>query len=141
MVERDEPDRIDELDALRAPPRSAEARRAARDRILAGAELLLARRRRSRSSLDVLATWGRPGLVAASVALAILAGALQPWRGRAEPTQPIALEEVLRGAAEGDGVPALLVAINEPDADAVVAAALLARNGNGASVPENVERR
>jgi len=113
-----------------------------REGILAGAELLLARRRRTDSSLEVLAAWARPGLLAASIALAILAGAIQPWRGRPEEvSQPVALEDVLGGAGGPDGIPAMLVAINEPDADAVMAAAIVERNGNGGDLPSPVEQR
>jgi hypothetical protein len=52
----------------------------------------------------------------------------------------VALEEVIRGAGP-EGVPAFLVAYSEPDFDAVAAAALLERNGNGSVIPENVEQR
>ncbi|UCC71728.1 MAG: hypothetical protein JSV86_15320 [Gemmatimonadota bacterium] len=142
MVHSDDDRRIDELELLRTPQRSDAARRAARLRILASAELPLARRRRTSSSWEVLAAWGRPGLVAASIALAVLAGALQPWQAwQGDLSQPVVLEDVLSGAAESDGLPAMLVALTEPDAEAVAAAALLERNGNGADVPENVEQR
>ena len=134
--------RIPELETLRAPPRSDADRRRMREGILAGAELLLARRRRTDSSWEVLAAWARPGLLAASIALAILAGAIQPWRGRPEEVSPpVALEDVLRGAGELDGIPAMLVAMNEPDADAVMAAAIVERNGNGGDLPSPVEQR
>jgi hypothetical protein len=80
--------------------------------------------------------------VAASIALAILAGSLQPWRAwQEEVSQPVVLEEVVRGAGESEGVPAMLVAYSEPDFDAVAAAALLERNGNGSVIPETVEQR
>lgn len=131
MAENTEEKRIAELDALRAPPRSELARRRTRDRTLDTAEPLLAVRRRPYSSLDVLAQWARPGLVAAAVVAAFLIGALQlrSGRGQAE-LPPVALEEVLRGE-NGAAVPALLLAASEPDADDVVAAVLLEDNGNG----------
>lgn len=133
---------IEELEALRAPQRSAARRQAARERILASAELPLARRRQPTSSWEVLATWGRPGLVAASIALAIMAGSLQPWRAwQQEPSQPVVLEDVIWGSGQTEGVPALLVAYSEPDFDAVAAAAILERNGNGSVIPENAEQR
>jgi hypothetical protein len=142
MVEIGSDRPLEGLEALKAPQRSAAQRRAARERILASAELPLARRRQPTSSWDLLAAWGRPGLVAASIALAILAGSLQPWRAwQQEVSQPVVLEEVIRGAGGSEGVPAVLVAFSEPDFDAVAAAALLERNGNGSVIPENVEQR
>ncbi len=142
MVEIGSDRPLEGLEALKAPQRSDAQRRAARERILASAELPLARRRQPTSSWDLLAAWGRPGLVAASIALAILAGSLQPWRAwQEEVSQPVVLEEVVRGAGESEGVPAMLVAYSEPDFDAVAAAALLERNGNGSVIPETVEQR
>lgn len=133
---------IEGFETLNAPRRSEAQRRAARDRILASAELPLARRRQPITSWEVLAAWGRPGLVAASVALAILAGSLRPWRvWQAAPSQPVALEEVMRGAGELEGVPEFLVAYSEPDLDAVAAAALLERNGNGSVIPDDIQQR
>ncbi|UCC84896.1 MAG: hypothetical protein JSW46_08250 [Gemmatimonadota bacterium] len=142
MVETGSDRPIEGLEALKAPRRSEAQRAATNARILASAELPLARRRQPTSSLDVLAAWGRRGLVAASIALAILAGSLQPWRAwQQEPSQPVVLEEVIGAAGEPEGVPALLVAYSEPDLDAVAAAALLERNGNRSVIPENVEQR
>lgn len=142
MVETGSDKPIEGLEALKAPRRSDARRRAANERILASAELPLARRRRPTTSWEILAAWGRPGLVAASVALAILAGSLQPWQAwQQEPSQPVVLEEVIGAAGEAEGVPALLVAYGEPDFDAVAAAALLERNGNGSVIPNNVEQR
>jgi hypothetical protein len=142
MVETGNDRPIEELEALKAPQRSAARRQAANERILASAELPLSRRRQPTSSWDVLAAWGRPGLVAASIALAVLAGSLQPWRAwQQEPSQPVVLEEVIRGSGESEGVPAMLVAFSEPDFDAVAAAALLERNGSGSVIPKNVEQR
>ncbi|MGD2152253.1 MAG: hypothetical protein PVG79_03235 [Gemmatimonadales bacterium] len=133
---------IEGLEALKAPQRSAAHRRAANERILASAELSLARRRRLASSWEVLAAWGRPGLVAASIALAILAASLQPWRAwQQEVAQPVVLEDAIRGVEVPEGVPAMLVAFSEPDFDAVAAAALLERNGNGGVTPENPQQR
>jgi hypothetical protein len=142
MVETGSDRPIVGLEALKAPQRSDAQRRAARERILASAELPLARRRQPTTSWEVLAAWGRPGLVAASIALAILAGSLQPWRAwQQEPSPPTELEEVIRGAGESEGVPALLVAYSEPDFETVAAAALLERNGNGSVIPDNAEQR
>ncbi len=127
MAEERENPRIQELELLRAPQRTDQARRAARDRIRAAAAPLLARRRRPATSWDVLAAWARPGLVAASVAALLILGGLQVRRltqPRATPTA----SEVLAAGERGQ-LPTLLVARNEPDADALIAAALL--NGNG----------
>ncbi len=123
--------RIVELEHLRAPQRSESERRAARDRIRAAAEPLLARRRRPATSWDVLAAWARPGLVAASVAALLILGALQ-LRAPGQPSLGATTEADVVAAAERGQLPTLLVARNEPDADALLAAALL--NGNG-SVP------
>ncbi len=75
-----------------------------------------------------MAAWARPGLVAASVALLLLAGAVQLRPFAAQPAAPAAPEEMLAAAERGQ-LPTLLVAASEPDADAIVAAALLERNG------------
>jgi hypothetical protein len=64
------------------------------------------------------------------VALLILAGALQSRRAAEPPLEPVALHEVL-ASGEGGQVLALLVAIDEPDAEAVVAAAFDREAGNG----------
>ncbi len=133
MVQEYEDRPLNELEALKAPRRSDEQQHWARQRIMAAAEPLLDRRGRPASSLEVLAAWARPGLIAASVALLIFAAALQFGPDRRLP-EPVTLEEVL-ASGESGGVPYLLVAINEPDADAVLAAALL-ENGNGARVPK-----
>jgi hypothetical protein len=139
-IEGDRP--VEGLEALKAPHRSDARRRAVNERILASAALLLARRRKPTSSWEVLAAWGRPGLVAASIALAILAGSLRPWRAwQQEVAQPVVLEDVILGAGDPEGVPAMLVAFNEPDFDAVAAAALLERNGNVSVPPEDVQQR
>ncbi|HSG81653.1 MAG TPA: hypothetical protein VLC48_05350 [Gemmatimonadota bacterium] len=127
---------LTELEALRAPARSPEQRRHARERILAAAEPLLARRRAPTTSLEILAAWARPGLIAASVALLVFAAALR--FGQQTP-EPVRLDEVLASGEAGQ-VPAFLVAINEPDADAVVAATLL-ENGNGRQVNGGLEER
>jgi hypothetical protein len=142
MSERDDELPVPELAPLKAPGRSDIERRRARHRILAAAQPLLARRRRAASSWEVLAAWARPGLVAASIALAVLAAALRLGAGRASPApQPIPLDDVLATGANGS-VPALLVAMREPDADAVVAAALLDRNGGSGALPqEQLQRR
>ncbi len=118
------------LDSLRAPRRTEAERRRARERILAAVEPLLARREHPATSWEVLAGWARPGLVAASVALLILAGALQSRHAAEPPPEPVALHEVL-ASGEGGQVLALLVAINEPDAEAVAAAAFDREAGNG----------
>ncbi len=127
MVNQREERPLDELGVLKAPPRSEERRRAARGRILAAAAPLLQRRRRPASYWEVLAGWARPGLAAASIALLLLAAALQFTGNGEETAAPVPLDEVL-ATSDAGRVPALLVAINEPDADAVVAAAL---TGNG----------
>jgi len=142
MVEIGSDRPIEGLEALKAPHRSAAQRRAANERILASAALTLARRRRPASSWEVLAAWGRPGLVAASIVLAILAASLQPWRAwEQEVPEPVVVEDGVRGVEVPEGVPAMLVAFSEPDFDAVAAAALLERNGNGGVVPENPQQR
>jgi hypothetical protein len=87
------------------------------------------------TSWEVLARWARPGLVAASVALLILAGA---WRLRHDPgpaAQQVALSDAL-AVSESGRVPALLLASREPDADAVVVAALLESHAGQAASPD-----
>lgn len=118
-----------ELELLRAPARDDSQRHALRARIASRAEALLAARARARSHWEVLAAWARPGLVAAVLATILVAGALQTWSSGQRPIAPLALDDMLSGAGQTDRVPALLVASREPDADAVVAAALLS-NGN-----------
>lgn len=130
MSEPDEERQIEGLEALKAPARSDMARQRAREGILAQAALLLARRR-ARSSWEVLTAWARPGLIAASIALAFLLGTLRPERPSPEPAlPPVALEDVLRARNGSEPVPSLLVATVEPDADAVIEAALLDANSN-----------
>ena len=135
MVQKQEDQPIAGLEALKAPRRSDTERQGTRTQILAAAETMLERRGRPATSFEVLAEWARPGLVAASVALLVFAAALQFGPDRPSELQPVTLEDVLASGEAGD-VPPLLVAINEPDADAVMAAALLA-NGNGGRVPEH----
>lgn len=117
---------IDGFELLSAPPYSDLERAAARRAILTAAAPLLARRR-PRTSWDVLAGWARPGLVAASIALAVAVGALQLGPSRASEPAPLALDEVLVGEGGGAAALAMLVATQEPDADALMAAALLER--------------
>lgn len=124
--ERDEVPLAD-FGTLKAPQRSDEGRRAARARVMAAAAPLLESRRRPRSSWEVLAGWARPGLAAASLALLILAAALRLGANGADAPAPVPLDEVL-ATSDAGRVPAVLVAITEPDADAVVAVAL---TGNG----------
>ncbi len=118
---------IKELGELRAPSRTAHERQAFHARILAQVGPLLARRRRPRT-WDVLAGWARPGL--AAVALALLLAALQFGPDRHRSTAPLGLDELLAAGSESTRVPAWLVGLNEPDADAVIAAALLETNLN-----------
>ena len=124
MAERHDDPPITEIEALRAPARSDATRRQLTERILAAAEPLLARRREPVSSWDVLAGWARPGLVAASIALLLAAGALLTGRMGQPPAEPVTLDEVLALSESGE-VPALLVSLNEPDAEAFAAAALM----------------
>lgn len=133
MTEEREEQRIVELELLRAPPRTEGARRAARERIRAVADPLLARRRRPATSWDVLAAWARPGLVAASVAALLILGGLQVRRLSQPPATPTAAEVLAAG--ERGQLPTLLVARNEPDADALLAAALLSGNGTAPRLP------
>ncbi len=56
--------------------------------------------------------------------------------GPARPVpEPVLLDDVLATGANGS-VPALLVAMSEPDVDAVVAAALIETNGNSGALPQ-----
>jgi hypothetical protein len=130
--ERDD-ERIAELDLLRAPERSGRDRLAFRQRIRAAAKPLLARRRRPTTSWEFLAAWARPGLVAASVGALLILGALQ-LRGSGEPGPAGATDAEVLAAAERGQLPTLLVARNAPDANALLAAALL--NGNGGASPQ-----
>ena len=139
MAERhDDPPAIIEIAALRAPARTDAARRQATDRILAAAKPLLARRREPISSWDVLVGWARPGLVAASIAFFIAAGALLAGRISQPPAEPVTLHEVLALSESGE-VPALLLSLNEPDAEAFAAAALMEGDPNGNGL-ESVNR-
>ncbi len=128
---------IDGFELLSAPPRSDLERAAARRAILAAAAPLLARRRPA-SSWDVLAGWARPGLVAASIALAVAVGALQLGPSRGGEPAPVALDEVLVGEGGGAAALAMFIGTQEPDADAVMAAALLERGAE--SPPPTVSR-
>jgi hypothetical protein len=121
-------DELAELESLRAPRRSDIERRRARDSILAAAEPLLARRRRPASSWEVLAGWARPGLVAASIALAVVVGSLRLGGADDPALDPVALDEVLAGSGTGE-VPTLLVALSEPDAEAVLTELLVRDSG------------
>jgi hypothetical protein len=134
MTDRHDDRPLAELEALKAPPRSDMERRRAQKRILAAAEPLLARRGRPSSSFDVLAAWARPGLVAASIVLAVVAAALK-LGASGEAVEAVALDDVLASGSGGQ-VPALLVAGSEPDAEAFFEVALLERNGNGTPPPE-----
>lgn len=117
--------KIRELEELRAPQRSGAQRRGTRDRILTRAEPLLAQMRGA-PVWKVLAGWARPGLAAASIVLALLIGAL--WRGETRAPETVAglyrMDDMLLAAHEQGPVPAILVEIDEPDAEATVAAAL-----------------
>lgn len=116
---------IEGLETLKAPPLSERGRRRLRERIVARAELALARRRRAPSYWDVLAEWARPGLAAAAIALAILAAALRLGGSGAEATTgPMALDDVLRQTGEEESVPAFLLTSREPDVFAVASAVL-----------------
>jgi hypothetical protein len=138
MGERKDERPIPELEGLRAPRLSGRDRGRLHERILLVAEPILARRRSPATSWDVLAKWARPGLVAAGVALLVLAGA---WQLRSDPepaAQQVALSDAL-AVSESGPVPALLLASNEPDADAVVVAALL--ESQAGRVPSPDEQR
>jgi len=140
MAERhDDPPAIFEIEAMRAPARTDAARRKLTERILAAAEPLLTQRREPVSSWDVLAGWARPGLVAASIALFIAAGALLTGRiSEPAPAEPVTLDEVL-ALAEGGEFSALLVSLNEPDAEAFAEAALM-EGAPSADALESVNR-
>jgi len=126
MAERDDhPPPIIEIEALRAPARTDEARQKLTDRILAAADPWLAQRREPVSSWDVLVGWARPGLVAASIALLVAAGALLASRtGEPAVAEPMTLDEVLAIGQNGE-FSDLMVSLNEPDAEAFAAAALM----------------
>jgi hypothetical protein len=125
MAERhDDPPAIIEIEALRAPARSDAARQQLTERILAAAEPLLSLRREPVGWWDVLAGWAKPGLVAASLAFIIAAGALLTSRVGQRVAEPVTLDEVLALSESGE-MPALLVSLNEPDAEAFAAAALM----------------
>lgn len=130
---------LPQLEGLKAPYRTEAGRRAARQRIVSAAEPILARRRGTATSWEVLAGWARPGLVAATIALLVLAGGLELASQRRPSSEPVALEEVLVPTTNGEGS-ALLLAAAEPDADALLAAALRARNGSGTPTPETEQR-
>ena len=133
---------IEGLDQLRASPRSLLDRRRARHRILTAAKPLLARRRPA-SSWDILAGWARPGLVAASVALAVALGAVQLTNDGASRPAPMALDDVLVGEGGGAAVLAVLVGTQEPDVEAVLAAELGERRAEQSSadlIPEREQR-
>ena len=87
---------------------------------------------------DVLVGWARPGLVAASIAFFIAAGALLAGRISQPPAEPVTLHEVLALSESGE-VPALLLSLNEPDAEAFAAAALMEGAPN-ADALESVNR-
>ncbi len=95
--------------------------------------------RRRTSYWEVLAAWARPGLAAAALAALLLLGALRIWRGPAS-SPGTALDDILRQAGEGTPVPTLLVAANEPDANAVVAAALIESSAEAGLPGENSNR-
>jgi hypothetical protein len=135
MVQPHDEQPLPELEGLKAPYRTEAVRRAARQRIVAAAEPLLARRQGTATSWEVLAAWARPGLVAATIALLVLAGGLELASQRRPSGEPVALEEVLVSTANGEGS-ALLLAAAEPDADALLGAALRARDGSGTPIPE-----
>lgn len=132
---------IEGLDQLRASPRSQLDRQRARRRILTAASPLLAKRRPA-SSWDILAGWARPGLVAASIALAIAVGAVQLTNSRASRPAPVALDDVLVGEGGGAAVLAVLVGTQEPDVDAVLAAELGERSQPASAdvIPERKQR-
>lgn len=140
MAQPSEEPKLTELEELRAPLRDAAQRQRTRIRILAAAEPLLAKRRRPDSSWDILARWARPGLVAASIAALLLLAAYHLAGSRAS-AERVALDDVLASSGNGS-VPAVLLAVNEPDVDAVLAAALVERNGSSlADMPDQGEQR
>jgi hypothetical protein len=131
---------IEELKLLRATERSDLERARARRAILAVAGPILARRRRPTSSWEVLANWARPGLVAASIVLAIALGAVQLGGPRSRAPEPVLLDDVLVGEAADGAVLAVLVGNQEPDADAVMAATLRDRATASSAPRLNPER-
>lgn len=133
---------VEGLHQLRASPRGELDRRRARRRILTAARPLLAKRRPA-SSWDILASWARPGLVAASIALAIAVGAVQLTPSRESRPAPVALDDVLVGQGGGAAVLAVLVGTQEPDVEAVLAAELGERSAERSStelIPERKQR-
>jgi hypothetical protein len=136
--QHDDPPAMIEIEALRAQARTDAARQELTARIMASAEPLLARRRQPPGSWDVLASWARPGLVAASIALLVAAGALVTGRSSVPAAEPVTLDEVLALGESGEA-PALLVSLNEPDTEASAAAALM-EGVPGADVLESVNR-
>jgi hypothetical protein len=134
---------LDELELLRPPARSDLDRARARRAILTAAAPIFARRGRQATSWEVLAGWARPGLVAAGIALAVAIGAVQLGGSREPSPEPVLLEDVLVGEGGGAAVLAVLVGNREPDADAVMAAALVTRGTEPAppiTLPEREER-
>jgi len=127
MPEPREDRHLDELELLRAPARSDLERARARRAILALAAPILERRRHQATSWEVLAGWARPGLVAASIVLAVAIGTFQLGGPRQPSPEPVLLEDVLVGEGGGAAVLAVLVGNQAPDADAVMAAALAMR--------------
>lgn len=114
-----------ELDSLKAPRWGAERENRVIAGILAAAEPLLRGRRPSPSSVEVLAGWARPWLIAAAVTLAVASAASIYFSAtRAAPGAPVALDDVLTGGASGT-LPSVLVASTAPDANAVIEVALL----------------
>ena len=83
--------------------------------------------------------WARPGLVAASIALLVAAGALITGRLGQPVADPVTLDEVLAIGESGEA-PALLVSMNAPDAEASAAAALMEGAPNGQAPIETVNR-
>jgi anti-sigma-K factor RskA len=131
MRGHEEEPRVEQLAGLRAPALTHETRQRLRKRILWRAAPLLARRRRLETWWDVLGRWARPGLVAAAASLALLAGAVRfASRSHPAPVAPVALEDVLRADSGDVRPPDWLLDSREPDATAVVEAALLAPNPN-----------
>lgn len=131
MERHEQEPRIDELASLRAPTLSREVRDRLRERILWRATPLLARRRRLETWWDVLGRWARPGLVAAAASLALLAGGLELIsRSNRGHLAPVALEDALRAGPAELQPPDWLLDSREPDATAIVEAALLAPNSN-----------
>lgn len=114
-----------ELDSLKAPRWGGERASRVVAGILAAAEPLLRGRRPRTSSIEVLAGWARPGLIAAAVTLAVASAASIYFSAtRAAPAAPVALDDVLTGGPSGT-LPTVLVASTAPDANAVIEVAFL----------------